>query len=377
MHNKLFIIVNQDSFFLSHRLPIGIAAKEAGYDVTIVCEDTGVSNKIIESGLKTINLPINKSGTNLIDELKTLLFLYKLFRHEKPDIVHLVGLKTILWGSIACRLSGVKAMVSAVCGLGVLFDEQHAKSLMTQSILRVLRITHKKRNMRIIFQNNEDRDIFANAKIMKSEQCAYTNGSGIDLMYYDYTPAPNDRPLKIIFTARMVEDKGTFVLIDAAKILESEYKGRVQFLLCGGLDTNPNGITRDVLESKSDGNYIKWLGHRNDVLQLLKQSHIMAFPSWYREGLPKSIIEAQAIGRPIITTDSVGCKDTVIDGYNGFIIPIKDSKALAEALKKLIDNDEIRIKMGHNAREFATKKFNIQDVVKTHMRIYESLTSNL
>ena len=197
------------------------------------------------------------------------------------------------------------------------------------------------------------------------------------MMYYDYTPAPNDRPLKIIFTARMVEDKGTFVLIDAAKILESEYKGRVQFLLCGGLDTNPNGITRDVLESKSDGNYIKWLGHRNDVLQLLKQSHIMAFPSWYREGLPKSIIEAQAIGRPIITTDSVGCKDTVIDGYNGFIIPIKDSKALAEALKKLIDNDEIRIKMGHNAREFAIKKFNIQDVVKTHMRIYESLTSNL
>ena len=121
MQKKLFIVVNQDWFFLSHRLPIGVAAKDAGYDVTIVSEDTGVSHKIREAGLKTINLPINKAGTNIKEEIKTLFFLYKLFRKEKPDIVHLVGLKTMLWGSMACRVAGIKAMVSAVCGLGVLF----------------------------------------------------------------------------------------------------------------------------------------------------------------------------------------------------------------------------------------------------------------
>ena len=373
MKKKLFIVVNQDWFFLSHRLPIGTAAKDAGYDVTIVSEDTGVSDKIREVGLKTINLPINKAGTNIKDEIKTFFFLYKLFRREKPDIVHLVGLKTMLWGSLACRLAGVKAMVSAVCGLGVLFDEEHAQSLLTRSILKVLRVTHNKKRLSVIFQNNDDKAIFLNAKIMKEWQCAFTNGSGINLQNYDYTPEPADKPVKVIFTARMVEDKGTLVLIDAAKQLESEYKGKVQFLLCGGLDSNPNGITKEMLESRCDGEYLQWLGHRKDVLELLKQSHIMAFPSWYREGLPKSVIEAEAIGRPVVTTDSVGCRDTVIDGKNGYMIPIKNSKALAEALKKLIDNPELRQQMGRNAREFAVSKFDINDVVKVHLDIYKAI----
>ena len=373
MKKKLFIVVNQDFFFLSHRLPIGVAAKDAGYDVTVVSEDTGVSAKIREAGLKTINLPINKAGTNIKDEIKTFFFLYKLFRREKPDIVHLVGLKTMLWGSLACRLAGVKAMVSAVCGLGVLFDEEHAHSFMTRSILKVLRATHKKKRLAVIFQNNDDKAIFLNAKIMKEEQCAFTNGSGINLQNYDYTPEPTDGLIKIIFTARMVEDKGTLILIDAAKKLEAEYKGKVQFLLCGGLDTNPNGITKEMLESRCDGEYIQWLGHRKDVLELLKQSHIMAFPSWYREGLPKSVIEAEAIGRPVVTTDSVGCRDTVIDGKNGYMIPIKDSDALAAALRKLIDNTELRQTMGKNAREFAVNKFDIKDVVKVHMDVYNNI----
>lgn len=373
MKKKLFIVVNQDFFFLSHRLPIGVTAKDEGYDVTIVSEDTGVSDKIREAGLNTINLPINKAGTNIKDEIKTFFFLYKLFRREKPDIVHLVGLKTMLWGSMACRLAGVKAMVSAVCGLGVLFDEEHSHSFMTRSILKVLRVTHKKKRLAVIFQNNDDKAIFLNAKIMKEEQCAFTNGSGINLQNYDYTPEPTDGLIKIIFTARMVEDKGTLILIDAAKKLEVEYKGKVQFLLCGGLDTNPNGITKEMLESRCDGKYIQWLGHRKDVLELLKQSHIMAFPSWYREGLPKSVIEAEAIGRPVVTTDSVGCRDTVVDGKNGYMIPIKDSDALAMALKKLIDNPELRQTMGKNAREFAVNKFDIKDVVKVHMDVYDNI----
>ena len=207
---------------------------------------------------------------------------------------------------------------------------------------------------------------------MTEEQCAFTNGSGINLQNYDYTPEPTEGLIKVIFTARMVEDKGTLVLIDAAKKLEADYRGKVQFLLCGGLDTNPNGITQAMLEGKCDGEYIKWLGYRKDVLELLKQSHIMAFPSWYREGLPKSVIEAEAIGRPVVTTDSVGCRDTIIDGKNGFLIPIIDSAALANALKRLIDNPDLRHKMGKNAREFAVNKFDIKEVIKVHLDVYKS-----
>lgn len=373
MKKKLFIVVNQDWFFLSHRLPIGVAAKDAGYDVTIVSEDTGVSDKIRAAGLKTVNLPINKAGTRLKDELKTLMFLYKLFRREKPDIVHLVGLKIMLYGSIACRLASVKAMVSAVCGLGVMFDEKHAQSLMSRTILKVLRLTHMKKRVRVIFQNNDDKAIFLDAKIMKESQCAFTNGSGINLDDYHYTAEPSGDVVKVIFTGRMVEDKGPMVLIAAAKMLEAEYKGRVEFLLCGGLDTNPNGITKELLESRCDGEYIQWLGHRKDILELLKNSHIMAFPSWYREGLPKSAIEAEAIGRPIVTTDSVGCRDVVIDGYNGFKIPIKNAEALATALKKLIDDPQLRQTMGRNGRQFAESKFDIRDVVEEHLKIYNTI----
>ena len=376
MQKKLFIVVNQDWFFLSHRLPIGVAAQKAGYDVTIVSEDTGVSDQIRDAGLKTINLPINKAGTNLKDEIKTLFFLYKLFRQEKPDIVHLVGLKTMLWGSLACCLAGVRAMVSAVCGLGVLFDEQHAASVMSRSILKVFRLTHKGKNTKIIFQNNDDKTLFERAKIMKNEQCAFTNGSGIDLKNYDYTPEPIGGKVKVIFTARMVEDKGTLILIEAAKILEKDYKDKIQFLLCGGLDTNPNGITKKMLEDRCDGDYIQWLGHRKAVLELLKQSHIMAFPSWYREGLPKSVIEAEAIGRPVVTTDSVGCRDTVVDGENGFIIPVKDSVALAGSLKKLIDDPSLRLDMGKKARAFAVERFDIEDVVRVHLDVYNSILCN-
>lgn len=373
MQRKLFIVVNQDSFFISHRLPIGIAAEAAGYDVSVISEDTGVSGKIREYGLKTINLPINKAGTNIIDEIRTFLFLYRLFRLERPDIVHLVGLKIILWGSLAARLAGVKAMVSAVCGLGVLFDDKHADSFRSQLILKVLRLTHTRNNTKIIFQNDDDKNIFLSSKIVKEEQCVFTNGSGIDLDRYEYTPENEDGVIKVIFTARMVEDKGTLILIEAAKKLEPDYRGKVQFLLCGGLDTNPNGITQKELEEKCDGQYIKWLGYRKDVIDLLKGSHIMAFPSWYREGLPKSVIEAEAIGRPIVTTNSVGCKDTVVDGKNGFIIPVKNADALAVALKRLIDNPILRRSMGANARKFAEERFDVRDVVETHLQVYEDV----
>lgn len=130
---------------------------------------------------------------------------------------------------------------------------------------------------------------------------------------------------------------------------------------------------RNFLDSKCDGEYIQWLGHRKDVLELLKSSHIMTFPSWYREGLPKSVIETEAIGRPIVTTDSVGCRDTVIDGVNGYLIPPKNANALADALKKLIDNQSLRKDMGEKAREFAVQKFDIKDVIKVHLDIYKQI----
>lgn len=376
---KLFIIVNLDSFFLSHRKDIALMAVKSGYDVTIIAGDTGKGEYIKSLGLKFINLPINKAGMKLSDEFRTFSFLYKLLGKERPDVVHLVGMKLILWGGLAARLRRIKGLVSAVSGLGVLFSPEYNKGIrkiISLGVLTVMRFIHRVNNTYCIFHNLDDLDLFVNHKIVHRENCIRTMGSGIDLNSFAYTKEPNIGKLKVLFTARMVEDKGVLVLIEAAQKLRLDYQTKVQFLLCGGLDTNPMAVTKEKLEELCDGEYIQWLGKRDDVHQLLQDSHIFAFPSFYKEGLPKSCIEAAAIGRPIITCDSVGCRDTVIDGETGFLVPIKDSQTLAEKLKVLFNDAELRNAMGAKARKFAEDNFSLETVVATHMEIYEKLMNS-
>lgn len=175
----------------------------------------------------------------------------------------------------------------------------------------------------------------------------------------------------------MVKEKGVLVLIEAAEKLRKDYSDKIDFWLCGGLSNNPNGIKESELRAKCDGSYIQWLGFRTDVKELLQKACIVAFPSYYREGVPKSLIEAAAIGRPIITTNSIGCKDTVEDGFNGFLIPIKNSDVLADKLKILIDNKDLRLKMGKNSRKIAERDFSLENVVNKHLEIYNHLISNI
>lgn len=369
---KLFIVVNVDWFFLSHRKEISVAAKDAGWDVTIVAHDTGKTDGIKNLGVKYINLPIDATGLNPLHELKTFLFLRKLYKQNQDAIVHHVGLKNILWGSLAARMANVKGVVNAVSGLGSLFTNDN--SIVTKTLLKILKIGHHKRNLKVIFQNHDDESLFDSYKIIQKTQKEFIKGSGVDLDLFSFSEMPDDsEKIKVIFTGRMIEEKGVITLVDAANLLRDKFENKVEFLLVGGLYPNPKALNEDDLTRLCDGKYIKWLGYRNDVKDLLAQSSIVAFPSYYREGLPKSLIEANAIGRPIITTDSVGCRDTVEDGVNGFIISIKDSKALADKLQILIENRYLREKMGKEARRIAERDFSLENVVKKHLEIYDAL----
>lgn len=366
---RLFIVVNEDRFFLSHRKEIAVAAIEAGHDVTIVAKDTGRKSEVLALGAGYIDLPVNPTGKNLWQELKTFYFLWRLFRKERPDIVHNVGLKQMLWGGLAAKLARVPLLVSAVSGLGVMFSEGRV-SYYTRAIMAVLRFSHHRKGVAAIFQNGDDRQLFLERKIVKPEQLYFTKGSGVDLNEFAYAPEPDSDKVNVIFTARMVKEKGMVTLIDAAERLRKDYEDKVEFWLCGGLSSNPRAIKENELRALCDDRYIKWLGHRTDVRELLMKAHIVAFPSYYREGVPKSLIEASAIGRPIVTTNSVGCKDVVEDGVNGYLIPVKDDEALADRLRKLIDSKELRMSMGRKSREFAERDFSIEKVVNTHMEIY-------
>lgn len=369
---KILIVVNEDRFFLSHRKPIAIATRENGFETIIVTKDTGCRSKIEDLGFKMISLPINPTGMNPIQEFRTFLFLYCLYHKEKPDIVHHVGLKNILWGGLAAKLCNIKGVVNAVSGLGGLFNGGLSKT--AKGILRIMRYSNNRPNLKVIFQNDDDKFIFLYNSIVKSEQIKFTKGSGIDLKEYSYVEEPTTGTINVIFTARMVKEKGVTDLIEAAQILKPRYEGKIKFLLCGRLTPNKSGITEEYLREHCDGEYICWLGERNDVKQLLEKSHIMAFPSYYREGVPKSLIEASAIGRPIITCDSVGCRDVVEDGVNGFLIEPKNPQMLAKKLTTLIDDKALREKMGKKAREKAVQEFSIQTVIDTHLKIYNQLT---
>ena len=369
---KLFIVVNVDWFFLSHRKDIALAAQEAGWDVTIVTADTGKLKDIEALGLKVINLPMSRSGMNILQELGTLNFLRKLYRREKPDVVHHVGMKTILWGTLAAKFAKVNGVVNAVSGLGGFFAEDN-KSLMAKVMPKVLRYSHHGQNLLVIFQNHEDEAMYVKKGIIDDSQARFIKGSGVNLKEFCYTPEPTSDKVKVILTARMIVEKGVFLLTDAAEKLRKNYANKAGFWLVGGIDDHPGAITKEQLDAVCDGEYIKWLGYRTDVKELLQQCHIVAFPSYYMEGLPKSLIEATAIGRPIITTNSIGCKDTVDDGVTGFLIPTKDVDSLVEKLRMLIDNPGLRQRMGKAGRAKAEQEFSLDRVIEKHLSIYQEL----
>ena len=369
---KLLMVVNEDRFFLSHRKDIAVAAQKAGWDVTIICKDTGHRKDIEALGLRMVDLPINPTGTNILQELKTCKFLYTLYKKNKDAIAHHVGLKNILWGGLAAKLANVHGVVDAVSGLGVIFSGEKM-GMMAKGILAILRFSHHRKGLKVIFQNQEDKNLFTGHRIVNESQCEFIKGSGVDLNVFKYAPEQESDILKVVFSARMVKEKGIVELIEAAEILRKDYENKVEFWLCGRLADNADAISKEELENRCDGKYIQWLDFQKDMKGVLERSHIMAFPSYYREGVPKSLIDACAVGRPIVTTNSIGCKDVVDDGVNGFLVPIKDSAALADKLRILIEDKDLRIRMGKASREKAEKEFSLDNVVNRHIEIYDNL----
>jgi glycosyltransferase involved in cell wall biosynthesis len=373
MSKKLFLVVNVDWALFSHRLPVVLAALQQGYEVTIVTKNTGRKGEIESLGLKFIDLPMSRSSLNPLEGLRTFLFLWFLYWIQKPDIIHHVGLKTILYGTLASKFACAKGVINAVNGLGILFSPDNT-SVVSKIIIPVFRFSHRRRHLAVIFQNDDDKALFLNKNIIKKDQVFKIKGSGVNLNIFSYIPEKQaELKIRILFIARMIKEKGVLELIEAARILEANYKDRVTFLLCGGLDDNPHAISKEFMEKHCDGEYIQWLGHRSNVKELLEQSHIFVFPSYYREGIPKSLIEACAVGRPIITSDSPGCRECVINNYNGYLVPVKDTDLLAQKMETLINDKEKRVRMGLNSRKLAEKEFSVENVIEKHLEIYSTL----
>lgn len=372
MNKTICIVVNIDWFFLSHRLPIALAAKERGYAVVILTKDTGRKNEIESRGLGFVDIPFERSGTNPLHEIKCIYLLYKYFRQRRPDIIHQVTLKAALLGSVAAKFARVHSVVNAISGFGYNFTE--GRNGIRQKIIKgMMQLAFKSKSFNYIFQNPDDVQDFSSLNFVPSHHIHLIKGSGVDLSVFTYNPEVTKEIVRLVLPARMLFDKGVVEFIHAAKKIKEVVSAKAEFLLVGDCDTtNLAGIAEEALRQMEDEIYIRWCGFQKDMFEVVKNADIVVLPS-YREGLPKSLIEACAVGRPIITTDTQGCRECVVDGYNGFLVPVKNVEQLADKMKVLILDQELRAEMGRNSRLLAEKEFSITSVVEKHLAIYKEL----
>jgi len=369
---KYFLVVNVDWFFLSHRLALALEMKRLGYEVYILTKDTGRKDEIIKKGLNFIDVDFERSGKNPLKELNLINTLGKLYKRYNPSIIHHVTIKPVVYGSIAAKkLRGAK-VVNAVSGLGFNFID--GRNGLLQKMLRRLMKYAFSGKVNFIFQNPDDLDMYRQMGFLRKDNYRLIKGAGVDAAEFPYTPPqPNKEKLLVVTTARMLYDKGINELIEAAHMLREKLYGKVCFLLVGDLDKdNPAGIEKDILVSRLVPGYIEWLGHKKDVREVLIPSDIVCLPS-YREGLPKSLIEAMAVGRPIITTDAPGCRECVDHQVNGILVPVKSVKELAAAIETLAGDDNMRIYMGKASRDKMVRELSLEKVLKDTIAFYDAI----
>ncbi|GHT61287.1 glycosyl transferase family 1 [Bacteroidia bacterium] len=370
---RLFIVLNSEKFLISHRLLIAQTAQQQGFDVCIVAPDTGYVDEIYVAGFKFIEIKFNRSGLNVLKELNCLYSLWKLYKTEKPDIIHHVTIKVCLIGSLAAKLSGIKSVVNAISGFGYAFSGN--SSFILKNLIGVLiKICFKSNTFRFIVQNPDDFEQLESFKVAEKRQIALIKGSGVDLNEFRYTD-PNEEDFNCLFPSRMLYEKGVLDFIEAAKLLREKLNGKVRFLLVGNCDEgNKSVISRSEIEDLSEPPYIEYLGFRTDMLHLLKECNIVVLPSYYREGLPKALIEACAIGRPIITTNLPGCKECLRND-NGFFVSPKSPADVADKVLTLFNEKKLRISMGKKSRELAERDFDVRNVAARHLQIYKELSN--
>jgi glycosyltransferase involved in cell wall biosynthesis len=369
---KILFFVTEDWYFWSHRLPLARAAKAARYQVTVVTRVQEYGDRIRAEGFKLIPLALQRRGSNPWQELRVIAQLVRIYRAERPDIVHHVAIKPVLYGSVAARFAHVRAIVNALAGLGYVFSSSQWKARLLRPFVKLAyHFLLNRANSRTIIQNPEDQRLLTDAVFLGPDKTVLIRGSGVDVDVFAPAPEPQGVPI-IVMACRMLWDKGAREFVQAARLLHSA-RISARFVLVGKSDAeNPTGIPISQLVEWQQRGDVEWWGYRSDMHKVLAQAHIVCLPS-YREGLPKVLIEAAACGRAIVATDVPGCREIVRHGENGLLVPARDSGALAEALKQLILDPALRQRMGRRGREIAEAEFSIERINRETLALYREL----
>ena len=370
---KIILFANTDWYLYNFRLTLAQASRKKGHAVVLLSPPGEYGPRLVQAGFRWISFPLSRRGMNPFSELITLWRLARLYSRERPDLVHHFTVKCVLYGSLAAKMAGVKGVVNAIIGLGYVFigDEWPVR------LLRWLIKGFYRRALRgtqVIFQNPDDQELFSRNGLVNRKQVTLIPSSGVDIEKFSPSPEPAGEPL-VILPARMLWAKGVNEFVLAAGILRLAGV-QARFALIGDTDpANPDAVPVNQLEKWRKEGIIEWWGWQEDMPMLYRQAHIVCLPSYYREGTPKSLIESAACGRPIVTTDRPGCREVVRHQQNGLLVPVRDSRALAEALKTLIGDAALRKQMGKKGRELAVAEFSLEKVIGQTFVVYEKALS--
>ncbi len=367
----LVYVITEDWFFASHFLDRAKAAVGKGYKVSVITRCRETAREFRQYGLAPINIEFSRRGLNPITELITIFRLRTILKRIKPDIVHNVALKPVVLGSLAAQFAGVRNIVNAPVGMGYVFTSEENKARILRPIVKALiRYSLGRQARRVIIENNDDFNNLVAGGFAKNDSIALIKGAGVDTEKFDYKPEP-DGQVRVIMVSRLLRDKGVQEFTDAATLIKAR-ESTVQFVLVGDVDDgNPTSLTAEQLTELRKSRDVTWLGARTDISELLADSHVACLPS-YREGLPKSLIEAASAGRPIVTTDVPGCREVVTHMVNGLLVQPRDVSALASAIEKLVNDPKLRQSMGKENRHKAESEYANEIIIAQTHGVYDS-----
>lgn len=376
---KVVLFANTDWYLYNFRRSLAVALQQEGYELLLLSPPGPYGQKLRELGLRWEPLPMDRRSLNPLRELILLWHIWRLFRRERPDLVHGFTIKCAVYGSLAARLARVPARVNAVAGMGYVFTNDNFKARLLRPTVRLLlRLVLVGADARLILQNPDDVAMFVNAGLIDSNQVRLIASSGVDCTRFapkKRTCATGDEgsSIKVVLAARLLWDKGVGEYIAASRMLLATGR-QIRFFLAGSPDKgNPNSVPEAaILEWVSEG-VVEWLGHVDDMAALLQRVDIMVLPSYYGEGLPRSLIEAAASGLALVTTDMPGCRQAIDAEISGLLILPRDVDGLVNAITRLLDDPELTNRLGAAAREKALAEFDERIVIEKTIAVYYEL----
>lgn len=365
---RILVIGTYAPSLTNFRGPLLRSITDLGHNVVTCANGDGdeITIKQLDlMGIEYHGLAVDRGGINPLSDLRYLFQLLKLMRDVKPDIILAYTIKPVIYGLLASRVLSIPRRYAMIEGLGYAFTEQGQKTNLRRKtatvFARVLYRLALPYAIRVFVLNPDDEDWLQDTNLVKSEQCSLLNGIGVDLDHYTQVSPPTG-PTSFLLIARLLKDKGVVEYAEAAKILKDKYPDIV-FRLVGRLDEGkPDSVDVQQLEQWQRDGYLEYAGSTNDVRPFLRDTSVYVLPSYYREGTPRTILEAMATGRAIITTDAPGCRETVVEGENGFLIPVRDVPALTVAMERLIQQPRLVERMGQRSREIAVEKYDVHKV---------------